>query len=250
MQHKFSRTELIIGAQGLEKLANSKVVVFGVGGVGSYTIEALVRAGIGELVMVDYDEICLTNVNRQLHALHSTVGKTKVEVMKERALDINPGLKVSAVKEFYTSEAADKFLTPDVTYVVDAIDTVKSKISLVLECKRRDIPIICSMGAGNKLNPTAFKVADISETRICPLAKAMRKLLRKQGIERGVKVVYSAETPLTPNLAEFDCKVNCICPNKNGHCTKKRQIPGSISFVPSVVGLIIAGEVVNDILQA
>jgi tRNA threonylcarbamoyladenosine dehydratase len=249
MQHKFSRTELIIGAQGLEKLANSKVVVFGVGGVGSFTVEALARAGVGELILVDYDDICLTNINRQLHALHSTVGDLKVEAMKKRVLDINPEIKVSAVREFYEQEKADHFLTPDVTYVVDAIDTVKSKISLVVECKKRGIPIVCSMGAGNKLNPTAFKVADISETTICPLAKAVRKLLRKEGIESGVKVVYSAEKPLEPNLAEVDCKVNCICPNKDGHCTKKRQIPGSISFVPSVVGLIIAGVVVNDILQ-
>ncbi len=248
MQHKFSRTELIIGASGLEKLAQAKVVVFGVGGVGSFTVEALARAGVGELVMVDYDEICLTNVNRQLHALHSTVGEVKVEAMKKRVLDINPEIKVSALREFYSQDKADDFLTPDVSYVVDAIDTVKSKISLITECKKRDIPIISSMGAGNKLNPTAFKVADIAETTICPLAKAVRKLLRKQGIERGVKVVYSAEEPLEPNQAYVDCKVNCICPNRDGHCTKKRQIPGSISFVPSIVGLIIAGEVVNDIL--
>lgn len=248
MQHKFSRTELIIGAGGLGKLSHSKVIVFGVGGVGSYTVEALARAGIGELVMVDYDDICLTNVNRQLHALHSTVGEAKVEVMKKRVLDINPGIKVSAAKEFFAQESADKFLTPDVTYVVDAIDTVSSKISLVVECKRRGIPIICSMGAGNKLDPGAFKVADIAETQICPLAKAMRKMLRKQGIERGVKVVYSPEVPLEPDKAFVDCKVNCICPNQDGHCTKKRKIPGSISFVPSVVGLIMAGVVVNDIL--
>jgi len=250
MQHKFSRTELIIGSQGLKKLAGSKVIVFGVGGVGSFTVEALARAGVGELVLVDYDDICLTNLNRQLHALHSTIGETKVEVMKKRILDINPDIKATAVKEFYTKENADQFLTPDASYVVDAIDTVAGKISLITECKQRKIPVISSMGAGNKLDPTAFKVADISETRICPLAKAVRKLLRKQGIEKGVKVVYSPETPLEPKLAHVDCKTNCICPNQDGHCTKKRQIPGSISFVPSVVGLIIAGVVVNDLLNA
>jgi len=248
MQHKFSRTEMIIGSEGLELLASSKVVVFGVGGVGSYTIEGLARAGVGELVMVDYDDICLTNVNRQLHALHSTVGHSKVEAMKARVLDINPGIKVQAVKEFYSAENADSFLTPDVTYVVDAIDTVSGKVSLVVECRKRGIPIICCMGAGNKLDPSAFRVADLSETQVCPLAKAMRKLLRKQGIERGVKVVYSPEVPLEPDKAFVDCKVNCICPNQDGHCTKKRKIPGSISFVPSVAGLILAGVVVNDIL--
>ncbi len=248
MQHKFSRTELIIGSEGLAKLAASKVIVFGVGGVGSYTVEALARAGVGELILVDYDEICLTNINRQIHALHSTVGRAKVDVMKERVLDINPKLKVKAVKEFFARENADDFLTPDVSYVVDAIDTVKSKVALVVECQERGIPLVCSMGAGNKLNPAAFEVADISQTRICPLAKVMRKLLRKEGIEKGVKVVYSPEAPLRPNLAEVDCKKNCICPSKDGHCTKKRQIPGSVSFVPATVGLIIAGVVVNDIL--
>lgn len=248
MQHKFSRTELIIGPEGLAKLAAAKVAVFGVGGVGSYTVEALARAGVGELVLIDYDEICLTNINRQLHALHSTVGEAKVEAMRKRILDINPKIKITAYKEFYNEENADRLLAPDLSYVVDAIDTVSSKVNLVVECNRRQIPIVCSMGAGNKLDPTRFQVADISQTQICPLAKAMRKLLRKQGIEKGVKVVYSPEPPLTPNRADVDCKVNCICPNRDGHCTKKKQIPGSISFVPSVVGLIIAGVVVNDIL--
>lgn len=248
MQHKFSRTELIIGPEGLAKLAAAKVAVFGVGGVGSYTVEALARAGVGELVLIDYDEICLTNINRQLHALHSTVGEAKVEAMRKRILDINPKIKITAYKEFYNEENSDRLLAPDLSYVVDAIDTVSSKVNLVVECNRRQIPIVCSMGAGNKLDPTRFQVADISQTQICPLAKAMRKLLRKQGIEKGVKVVYSPEPPLTPNRADVDCKVNCICPNRDGHCTKKKQIPGSISFVPSVVGLIIAGVVVNDIL--
>ncbi len=248
MQHKFTRTELIIGPQGLAKLTAAKVIVFGVGGVGSFVVEALARAGIGELILVDYDDICLTNINRQLHALHSTVGQAKVEVMRQRLHDINPDLKVTAIKEFYGPEQADRLLTSDLTYVVDAIDSVSSKVSLVVECKARGIPIIASMGAGNKLHPIAFRVADIADTTICPLAKAVRKLLRKQGIERGLKVVYSTEPPITPCEVEFDCKTDCVCPNQDGHCAKKRQIPGSISFVPSVVGLIIAGEVVNDIL--
>jgi len=248
MQHSFSRTELLIGPEGLAKLKTSEVVIFGIGGVGSYSAEALARAGVGHLVLVDFDDICLTNINRQIHALRNTVGKSKVDVMKQRILEINPKAQVEGIKEFYSEEKADQFFKEKPDYVIDAIDTVSGKISLAVECLKRGIPIISSMGAGNRLIADNFKVADISKTSGCPLAKAMRKLLRKQGITKGLKVVYSPDLPLDPLPSEADCKTNCICPGGDGHCTKKRQIPGSISFVPPVVGLLLAGQVVRDLL--
>lgn len=248
MQHKFSRTEILIGKEGLEKLKNSTVMVFGVGGVGSFTVEALARAGVGHLILVDYDDICLTNINRQLHALHSTIGEAKVDVMKNRIKEINPEAEVEALKEFYSAEGADRLLGRQIDYVVDAIDTVSSKVSLVKECLTRGIPLISSMGAGNRITAENYKVTDISKTSGDPLAKAMRKLLRKEGITKGVKVVYSPDLPLTPLPTEADCRNNCICPGEDAHCALKRQIPGSISFVPSVVGLLLAGEVVRDLL--
>lgn len=248
MQHKFSRTEILIGKEGLEKLKNSTVMVFGVGGVGSYTVESLARAGVGHLILVDYDDICLTNINRQLHALHSTVGQAKVEVMKKRIEEINPKAEVEALKEFYTKENAGHLLSRRIDYVVDAIDTVSSKVSLAKECLTRGIPFISSMGAGNRLTAENYKVTDISKTSGDPLAKAMRKLLRKEGITKGIKVVYSPDLPLTPLLSVADCRNNCICPGGDAHCALKRQIPGSISFVPPVVGLLLAGEVVRDLL--
>ncbi|CAA7602076.1 NAD(P)-binding domain protein [Acididesulfobacillus acetoxydans] len=250
MQHRFSRTELLIGADGLAKLDQSTVTLFGVGGVGSYTAEALARAGVGHLILVDYDDICLTNINRQVHALRSTVGKAKAEVMKARILEINPQARVEAIKEFYAAEKADRFLTLRPDYVVDAIDTVAGKVSLVKECLGRGIPLIASMGAGNRLSAANYRVADISETSGDPLAKAMRKLLRQEGITRGLKVVFSPDLPLTPLAVEADCRNNCICPGGEAHCAQKRQIPGSISFVPSVVGLLLAGEVVRDLLRS
>ncbi|NLI92460.1 MAG: tRNA threonylcarbamoyladenosine dehydratase [Peptococcaceae bacterium] len=249
MQHQFSRTELLIGEEGLKKLSRSKVTIFGLGGVGSYTAEALARAGIGSLLLVDFDEICLTNINRQLHALHSTVGRSKVEVMKERLLDINPKLKIEVFHTFYTSEEADFFLSNHPDYVVDAIDTVKSKVSLAKECYERKIPFISCMGAGNRLNALSFKVTDISKTKGCPLAKAVRKLLKQEGITQGFKVVFSPEPALKPLKQETSCATNCICPSGDAHCSKKRQIPGSVSFVPSVAGLLMAGEVIKDILE-
>ncbi|AHF06357.1 tRNA threonylcarbamoyladenosine dehydratase [Desulfitobacterium metallireducens] len=249
MQHKFSRTEILIGAQGLERLNQSHVMVFGVGGVGSYAVEALTRAGVGRLTLVDYDEICLTNINRQLHALYSTIGQAKVDVMKERIAQINPQAKVDARKEFYNEEKADEFLGSKPDYVVDAIDTVSGKVSLVKECLKRDIPFISSMGAGNRLSANNYKITDISKTSGDPLAKAVRKLLRKEGITKGVKVVYSPDLPQEPLSIESDCRNNCICPGGDAHCALKRQIPGSISFVPPVVGLLIAGEVVRDLLK-
>lgn len=250
MQHQFSRTELLIGSEGLAKLKKSKVFIFGLGGVGSFTAEALARVGVGSFKLVDFDEICLTNINRQLHALHSTVGKTKVEVMKARLQDINPRAQIEIHKSFYSEEDADYFFAnqkPD--YVVDAIDTVKSKVSLAKECCRRRIPFISCMGAGNRLNALGFRVADISQTSGCPLAKAVRKLLRQEGITRGFKVVYSPEPALKPLEQEAGCAANCICPSGDAHCAKKRQIPGSVSFVTSVAGLLMAGEVVRDILE-
>lgn len=232
MQHEFSRTELLIGNMGLEKLRQSTVMIFGIGGVGSYTVEALARAGIGHLILVDYDDICLTNINRQLHALHSTVGLAKIEVMKRRILEINPKAHVETIKKFYTAADADHFLDRELDYVIDAIDTVSSKVNLAKECLQRKVSFISSMGAGNRLTAENYKVTDISKTSGDPLAKAMRKLLRKEGITQGIKVVFSPDLPLTPISSNENC-----------------QIPGSISFVPSVVGLLIAGEVIRDLLQ-
>lgn len=248
MLHSFSRTELLIGTEGLDILRASKVGVFGIGGVGSYVAEALARAGIGNLTLVDYDVICLTNINRQLHALHSTVGQPKVDVMKARIKQINPRAEVEAVRQFYLPENGEALFKNEFDYVVDAIDTVTSKVDLVVRAKSMGIPIISAMGAGNRLDATGFIVADISETKVCPLAKVMRKELRKRGIQRGVKVVYSSHRTLRPKASVTNCRSNCICPGEKGNCTKRRSIPGSISFVPAVVGLLIAGEVVNDLL--
>lgn len=249
MQHEFSRTELLIGNNGLEKLRQSSVMIFGVGGVGSFTVEALARAGVGHLILVDFDDICLTNINRQLHALRSTVGEAKVEVMKRRIQEINPNAQVETIKEFYSPADAMRFFDRKLDYVVDAIDTVSSKVSLVKECLLRKIPFISSMGAGNRLTAENYRVADLSKTSGDPLAKAMRKLLRKEGITKGIKVVFSPDLPLTPLSSAADCQTDCICPSGDAHCAEKRQIPGSISFVPSVVGLLIAGEVVRDLIN-
>lgn len=247
MKEQFSRTGLLIGEEGIIKLNNSKVSVFGLGGVGSFAVEALARAGVGSLDLIDFDDICLTNINRQLHALHSTIGKSKVEVMKERILDINPEANVRVFKKFYTGEDAEFFLGENPDYVVDAIDTVSSKVSLAKECFFRKIPIVCSMGAGNRLNPYGFRASDISLTTGCPLAKAMRKLLKKEGIDRGIKVVFSPEIPLKPFYSADDSLPGIIGIGENAVVMNK-QVPGSISFVPSVVGLLLAGEVINDLL--
>lgn len=248
MQHSFSRTEILIGQAGLEKLAQSSVSVFGIGGVGSYTVEALARAGIGHLTLIDFDEICLTNLNRQLHALRSTIGQAKVDVMKQRILDINPELQVDTMKEFYSETNAEKLLAHRTDYIVDAIDTVSGKVSLAIKSLERNIPFISSMGAGNRLTAANYRVADISQTTGDPLAKAMRKLLRQQGITKGVKVVFSPDLPLHPVPAEDDSQSNQTFPNDDMQYVIKKQIPGSISFVPSVVGLLIAGEVIRTLL--
>ena len=247
MLHAFSRTEMLIGKEGLEKLKNSTVAVFGIGGVGTYAVEGLVRSGVGKLILVDDDDICLTNINRQLHATRKTIGKPKVEVMKERILTINPKVEVVVYQELYTAETAENLLSDEYDYVIDAIDMVTSKLDLIERCTNRQIPIISAMGAGNKMNPAMLEVSDIYKTSICPLAKVMRKELKKRNIKK-LKVVYSKEAPLTPIEIEGDCKTNCICPNKDRTCVTRRQIPGSMSFVPSVSGLIIASEVIKDLI--
>lgn len=247
--HSFSRTELLIGTNGLENLKNSKIAVFGIGGVGTFAVEALARSGVGKFTLVDDDDICLTNINRQIHALRSTVGKSKVETMKVRILDINPKAEVVTYKELYNSESADRLLSDDYDYVIDAIDMVTAKLDLIERCKKRGISIISCMGAGNKLDPTRLEVSDIYKTSICPLAKVMRKELRKRGV-KDLKVVYSKEEPITPfDIDSSSCKTNCICPNKDRTCAVRHQIPGSVSFVPSVAGLIIASQVVKDLIQ-
>ncbi|KUO73626.1 MAG: thiamine biosynthesis protein ThiF [Clostridia bacterium BRH_c25] len=247
--NQFSRTELLIGKEGMEALKKSTVAIFGIGGVGSYTAEALCRCGIGRLVLIDYDDICLTNINRQIHATRKTVGRTKVEAMKERLLEINPDADILIHKELYNEETSETLLLQEYDYVVDAIDMVSSKINLVLKCIEMDIPVISCMGAGNKLDPTKLEIIDIYKTSVCPLAKVMRSELRKRGVKK-LKVVYSKEEPITPIKDVADCKTSCICSNKEtANCTKRRQIPGSISFVPSAAGLAIASAVVRDILN-
>lgn len=248
-KNQFSRTELLIGKEGQAMLAQSTIMVFGVGGVGSFTVEALVRAGVGNLILVDFDDICVSNLNRQIHALHSTIGEAKVEVMKRRILDINPNASVETIKQFYTGEDSDFFFGRKLDYVVDAIDSVASKVKLAKECLERKIPFISSMGAGNRLSAGNFKVADIAHTSGCPLAKAMRKLLRQEGITQGIKVVFSPEPPLKPlQPADNDSDKN-IVQDANNSKDKQKRVPGSISFVPSVVGLLIAGEIVKDLLD-
>lgn len=250
MLNQFSRTELLLGKKSMEVLANSRVAVFGVGGVGGYTVEALARSGVGTIDLIDDDKVCLTNINRQIIATRKTVGKYKVDVMKERILDINPDATVNTYKCFFLPETKDEFDFSQYSYVVDAVDTVTAKIQLVLEAKEAGVPIISSMGAGNKLDPTGFEVADIYQTSVCPLAKVMRRELKKRNIHH-LKVVYSKEKPTRPidDMAN-SCRSNCICPPGAKHkCTERRDIPGSNAFVPSVVGLIIAGEVIKDLAE-
>ena len=229
MLNQFSRTELVVGKDGVEKLNNTKIAIFGLGGVGSLAVEALVRAGIGNLVLIDNDCVELTNLNRQILATHKTIGKPKVEIAKQRILDINPNANVEIHQEFFMPET-EGILDDSIDYIVDCIDTVTAKIELVVRAERLNIPIISCMGTGNKLEPTRFEVADIYKTSICPLAKVMRKELRNRGVKK-LKVVYSKEEPIKSNKKD------------------RNQVPGSISFVPSVAGLIIAGEVVKTILN-
>ena len=249
MLNQFSRTELLIGKEGIEKLQNAKVAIFGIGGVGSFVVEGLVRAGVGNFILVDDDKVCLTNLNRQIIATRKTVGKPKVEVAKERILEINPNANVEIYQEFFMPNS-NEIIDNTVSYIVDSVDTVTAKIELVVRAEKNDIPIISSMGTGNKLDPTKFEVTDIYKTSVCPLAKVMRKELRARGIKK-LKVVYSKEEPIKPDeTLECSCKTGCICPPGTVRkCTSRNQVPGSISFVPSVAGLIIAGEVVKDLIK-
>lgn len=248
MLNQFSRTELLLGKEAMDKLSQARVAVFGIGGVGGYTVEALARSGVGTLDLIDDDKICLTNINRQIIATRKTVGKYKVDVMKERILEINPKATVNTYQCFYSAETADQFDFSQYSYIVDAIDTVSAKIEMILRAQEKNIPIISCMGAGNKLDPTRFEVTDIYKTSVCPLAKVMRKELKVRGVKK-LKVVYSREEVRKPlDDGASSCKNNCICPpGTERKCTARRQIPGSNSFVPSVAGLIIAGEVIKEL---
>lgn len=230
MLNQFSRTELLIGKEGIEKLKNSKIAIFGIGGVGSFVVEALARVGVGNFILVDNDTVSLTNLNRQIIATHKTINKFKVEVAKERILEINPNAKVETYKEFFMPDS-NEFFDETVTYVVDCIDTITAKIELVVRANKLNIPIISCMGTGNKLDPTKFEITDIFKTSVCPLAKVMRKELKNRGIKK-LKVVYSKEQPIVPH-----------------ECEEEKCKAGSISFVPSVAGLILAGEVVRDVIE-
>ena len=242
-------TQVREGTFSQEKLKNATVAVFGIGGVGSYTAEALARSGIGSFVLVDDDKVCLTNINRQLIAARSTVGKEKVEIMKQRILSINPQARVDVRPCFFTAETAGEFDFPSFDYMVDAIDTVSAKLVLVEKAWAYQVPIISCMGAGNKLDATQLEVADIYDTTVCPLAKVIRYELRRKNIPR-LKVVYSKEPALTPmEDMKNSCKTHCVCPpGTKRKCTIRHQVPGSVAFVPSVAGLILAGEAVKDLL--
>jgi Dinucleotide-utilizing enzymes involved in molybdopterin and thiamine biosynthesis family 1 len=248
MINQFSRTELIFGKEGMEKLADAKVAVFGIGGVGGYAVEALARSGVGRLDLFDDDKVCLTNLNRQLHATRKSVGLYKVDVAKERIHDINPEVTVETYKMFYLPETSAQVDFTQYDYIIDAIDTVSGKIELVVQANACKVPIISSMGAGNKVNAAGFEVADLYKTSVCPLAKVMRRELRKRNIKK-LKTVYSKELPTALKEDMLNsCKTNCVCPPGTARkCTSRRQIPGSNAFVPSVVGLIIAGEVVKEL---
>ena len=236
IKEEFCRTGLLLGEEAIDKLASSRVAVFGVGGVGGYVAEALARSGVGAIDLIDDDDVALSNLNRQIIALHSNVGQPKVEVAAARIKDINPDCRVTVHKCFYLPETADRFDFREYDYVVDAIDTVTGKLMLAEQAKEAGTPIISSMGAGNKLDPTAFRVADIKQTKVCPLARVMRRELKKRGIDT-LKVVYSEEQALTPAGTTEE--------TEGAHA--KRQTPGSIAFVPSVAGLIAAGEVIKDL---
>ncbi|GAC1447793.1 MAG: tRNA threonylcarbamoyladenosine dehydratase [Desulfuromonadaceae bacterium] len=251
--HRFSRTELLIGTGGLSTLAGKHVMICGIGGVGSYAAEALGRAGIGKITLVDFDDTCLTNINRQIHALSSTVGQPKVESMAARLRDINPAAEIIPVKEFFSGENAELLLAPRPDYVLDAIDHFTAKAALITLCRLQSIPIISSMGAANKLDPTKIDVSDISSTRNCRMARSMRKILKNSGITSGVQVVYSTELhrELDPSSSSA-CGTDCICPNRaeqTFRCEHRRVILGSISYIPSIFGLTMAGVVVNELLN-
>ena len=247
---QFARTQLLLGVDAIERLKKSRVAVFGVGGVGGYSVEALARSGVGAIDLIDDDKVCLTNINRQIIADVKTIGKYKVDVARDRILSINPRCKVTTHQCFYLPENAGDFDFKEYDYVIDAVDTVTAKINLVMQANECNVPVISSMGAGNKLDPTAFMVSDIYKTSVCPLAKVMRRELKKRNIKK-LKVVYSKEQPLVPMEDEsISCRSHCVCPpGAERKCTDRRAIPGSVAFVPSVVGLIIAGEVIKDLTK-
>lgn len=249
--HRFSRMELLVGKDGLTRLAQSSVAVFGIGGVGSYAAEALARAGVGRLTLVDFDEICLTNVNRQIHALDGTIGRPKVQVMAERCRAIHPRIAVEPLQMFYDAQSSSDLLGRGFDQVLDCIDHITAKLHLLQRCHELGLPVISSMGAANKLDPTQVKVADLFHTQKCRLARILRKNLRKRGISRGIKVVYSTEEyrPLSQESAV--CAEDCICPNREDQrwsCTDRRVILGSSSYIPPIFGLTMAGEVIRTLL--
>ena len=250
MLNQFSRTQLLLGADNMDRLSNAKVAVFGIGGVGGYVVEALARSGVGSFVLVDDDKVCLTNINRQIIATRKTVGKYKVDVMKERILEINPDADVEVRKCFYLPENAHEFPFEEYSYVVDAVDTVTAKIEIIMRAKAAEIPVISCMGAGNKLDASAFQVADIYKTKMCPLAKVMRRELKARGVKK-LKVVYSEEEPIRPledTSDNYNVEETCQ-ENLEYKAAKRRSTPGSVAFVPSVAGLIIAGEVIKDLAK-
>ena len=248
MLNQFSRTQLLLGKESIERLQNARVAVFGIGGVGGYVCEALVRSGLGAFDLIDDDKVCLTNLNRQIIATRKTVGQYKAEVMRDRILEINPDAEVNIHKCFVLPENIDDFPFMDYEYVVDTVDTVSAKLALVTKCQALHVPIISCMGAGNKLDGSQFRVADIYDTKVCPLARVMRYECRKRGV-KSLKVVYSEEKPTRPlEDMSISCRTHCICPPGTKHkCTERRDIPGSVAFVPSIAGLLIAGEVVKDL---
>lgn len=250
MSDQFSRTRLLLGEDGMKRLAGARVAIFGIGGVGGYVCEALVRSGVGAFDLIDSDKICLTNLNRQIIATRKTIGKYKVDVMRERMLEINPDVKVRVYRCFFLPENAEEFPFDEYDYVVDAVDTVTAKIELVMQAQRKKVPVISCMGAGNKLDASGFQVSDLYKTRMCPLAKVMRRELKKRGVKK-LKVVYSEETPIRPlkhrsieDLANHSC-----LSEEESVPSVGRDIPGSVSFVPPVAGLIAAGEVVKELID-
>ena len=248
MLNQFSRTTLIFGKEAMEKLAESKIAIFGVGGVGGFAAESLVRSGVGAIDIIDDDKVCPTNLNRQIFATHKTVGKFKTEAAYDRLHEINPNCEITQIRKFFTPENSDEFDFTKYSYIIDAVDTVSAKIEIVVKANKCHVPVISSMGAGNKIDPTAFKVSDIYKTKVDPLAKVMRYELKRRRI-RKLKVVWSAEKPIKPvEEDENSCRTQCICPSGTKRkCSVRRDIPGSNAFVPPVVGMIIAGEVIKDI---
>lgn len=248
MLNQFSRSQLLLGESNMKKLSEARVAIFGIGGVGGYVAEALARTGVGSFVLIDDDKVCLTNINRQIIATRKTVGQYKTDVMRERILDINPDAEVEVRKCFFLPETAHEFDFTQYSYVVDAVDTVTAKLEIIMQATQNNVPVISCMGAGNKLDPTQFQVTDLYKTTMCPLAKVMRRECKKRGIQK-LKVVYSPEKPTRPiEDMSISCRANCICPPGAEHkCTERRDIPGSVAFVPSVAGLIAAGEVIKDL---